>query len=481
MLLFTFFKGVCGMSEKRLKFKMPHVFVLLMLIIMICGILSYVVPAGQYQRVHLDPADETSRMVIDPASFKYVDQTPVSLMTALSSLAGGMSQAADIIFFIFIVGGSIAVLQKSGALEGGLRRLAKGMAGREVATIPVIMVLIVTMTVVMGACEEFIPVIPIMVALALRVGFDSITGAAMIICSTSTGFACSILNPFNVGVAQSISELPPYSGWQFRAVMLAVMFGVTIFLVCRYALKVKKTPQLSAMYEFDRTREEVVEEDEEMPFGAREKSVIAVFLATIVMLVVGVLKFGWYFSEIGALFLGMSIVIGVVAKMGLDGYGQALADGMADICSGALVVGFATGILYILNQGNILDTILHGAATLLQGLPSQASAVGMYVFQCLMNYLIPSGSGQAAVTMPILSPLSDLVGVTRQTAVIAFQLGDGISNAITPTSGVLMASLALAKIPWAKWAKWFLPVMMIQYAIGLAFVIAAQSIGLGPF
>ncbi|MBQ9882800.1 MAG: YfcC family protein [Synergistes sp.] len=469
------------MTEKKPRIKMPHVFVLLMLIITICGLLSYVVPAGQYQRVHLNPADETSRMVIDPASFKYVAQTPVNLMTALSSLAGGMSQAADIIFFIFIVGGSIAVLQKSGALEGALRRLAKGMAGREIATVPVIMLLIVAMTVIMGACEEFIPVIPIMVALAIRIGFDSITGAAMVICSTSAGFACSILNPFNIGVAQSISELPPYSGWQFRLVMLAVIFGITIFLVCQYALKVKKDPQLSPMYEFDRTREEITDEEREVPFGTREKLVITVFIATIVILVIGVLRFEWYLSEIGALFLGMSIIIGIAAKMGLDGYGQALADGMADICSGALVVGFATGILYILNQGNILDTILHGAAALLQGLPSQVSAVGMYVFQCLMNYLIPSGSGQAAVTMPILSPLSDLVGVTRQTAVIAFQLGDGISNAITPTSGVLMASLALAKIPWTKWAKWFLPVMLIQYAVGLAFVVAAQSVGLGPF
>ena len=177
----------------------------------------------------------------------------------------------------------------------------------------------------------------------------------------------------------------------------------------------------------------------------------------------------------------MSIIVAIISKMGFDGYGKNLAEGMADICSGALVVGFATGILYVLTEGNILDTILHGAASLLQGLPSSVSAVGMYIFQCLMNYLIPSGSGQAAVTMPILAPLADLVGVTRQTAVLAFQLGDGISNAITPTSGVLMASLALAKVPWTKWAKWFLPVMLMQYGIGLVFVVIAQLMQLGPF
>ena len=470
------------MEEKKKRgFKMPHVFVLLMMIILVCAILSYIVPAGQYSRVHIDPADETSRLIIDPDSFEYIDRTPIGIMTLLSSLAGGMAQAADIIFFIFIVGGSIAILQKSGALEGAMRSLARSMDGKEVIMIPIIMSAIVAMTVVMGACEEFIPLIPITVALALRAGFDSITGTAMIICSTAAGFACSILNPFNIGVAQKIAELPYQSGWQFRLIMLGIMFGATIAAVCRYAVKVKKNPQISSMHDFDQTRDEITQEDRDIPFGVREKIIMLVFIATIVMLVVGVLKWEWYFYEIGALFLGMSIIVAIISKMGFDGYGKNLAEGMADICSGALVVGFATGILYVLTEGNILDTILHGAASLLQGLPSSVSAVGMYIFQCLMNYLIPSGSGQAAVTMPILAPLADLVGVTRQTAVLAFQLGDGISNAITPTSGVLMASLALAKVPWTKWAKWFLPVMLMQYGIGLVFVVIAQLMQLGPF
>lgn len=469
------------METKKKRFKMPHVFVLLMIIILVCGLLSYIVPAGQYDRVHLDPADEGSRMIIDPASFHTVEQTPVSLMTLLGALAGGMAQAGDIIFFIFIVGGSIAILQKSGALEASLMRLAKAMDGKEIAIIPIMMSFIVAMSVVMGACEEFIPLIPVMVALSLRCGFDSITGTAIVICSTAAGFACSILNPFNVGVAQSIAELPAFSGAWYRIIMLVVLFGATIFMVCRYAIKIKKNPELSPMYEFDRTREEVTTDAEDLPFGTKEKAIMIVFLLTIVMLVVGVLKWGWYFSEIGGLFLAMGIIIAIIAGMGLDGYGKNLADGMADICGGALVVGFATGILWILTQGNILDTILHGASTLLNGLPAAVSAVGIYIFQCVMNYLIPSGSGQAAVTMPIIAPLSDLVNVTRQTAVIAFQLGDGISNAITPTSGVLMASLALGKVPWGKWAKWFLPIMLVQYGIGLVFVIIAQVIHLGPF
>lgn len=469
-------------AEKKRKFKVPHVFALLMIIILICGILSYIVPAGVYDRVQFtDPNTGKTRTIIDPDSFHRVDQTPVGLMTLLSSLAGGMAQVSDIIFFVFIVGSSVSILQASGAIEGGLLRVAKALKGKEVIVIPIIMILITTLGVIMGICEEMIPLIPIMVALALQIGFDSITGTAMIIGSTAAGFSCSILNPFNIGVAQGIAELPAYSGAWYRVIMLVVMLGATIFMVCRYAVKVKKDPKISSMYAFDQTREELTMEQKDIKFGIREKISLIVFLLTIVLLVWGVIVKGWYLEEIGALFLGMAIIVAIVSNMGLDGFGKNLAEGMTNICSGALVIGVANGILWILTQGNILDSILHGAATLLQNLPSWISAVGMYIFQCLMNYLIPSGSGQAAVTMPILAPLSDLVGVTRQTAVIAFQLGDGISNAITPTSGVLMASLALAKIPWEKWAKWFLPILLVQYGIGLVFVILAQIIQLGPF
>ncbi len=468
--------------EKNRKFKVPHVFSLLMLVILFCSILTYIVPAGVYDRVDFtDPNTGSTRTIIDPDSFHYVDKTPVGLMTFLSSLAGGMAKASDIIFFVFIVGGSIGLLQDSGAIEGGLLRLAKKLQGKELIVIPVVMILITTLSVIMGACEEMIPLIPIMVALALQVGFDSITGTAMIIGSTACGFSCSILNPFNVGVAQGIAELPPFSGAWYRIVMLVVMLGVTIFMICRYAMKVKKNPSLSPMYEFDRTREELNVDEKDVKFGTQEKICLVIFLLTIVLLVWGVIAKGWYFYEIGALFLGMAILVAIVSRMGLDGFGKSLANGMTNICSGALVIGFATGILYVLTEGNILDTILHAAASVLQHLPSALTAVGMYIFQCLMNYLIPSGSGQAAVTMPILAPLSDLVGVTRQTAVVCFQLGDGISNAITPTSGVLMASLALAKIPWEKWAKWFLPIMLVQYGLGIVFVVVAQLIHLGPF
>lgn len=462
------------MKEK--KFKIPHVFVLLMIIILFAAILSYIIPAGAYDRVEVD-----GRELIDADSFHYIDRTPVGLMALLASMSGGMLQAAEIIFFVFIVGGSIGVLQDSGAIEGGLIRLSKALAGKETLIVPIVMLIISAASATMGACEEMMPLIPIMVALAIAVGFDSIVGCAMIIASTASGFAGAVMNPFTVGVAQGIAGLPPMSGAGFRIVMYIGMITISIFMVSRYARKVKKEPTLSSMYEFDQTREELTGEKEDAPFGIREKLSLLAFLAALVLLVWGVMERGWYFSEIGALFLGMSIVVAIISKMGLNGYGTSLSNGMANVAGGALVIGIATGILVVLTEGNIMDTILHAAATLLSNLPEQVSAVGMYIFQCLLNFLVPSGSGQAAITMPILAPLGDLVGVTRQTAAICFQLGDGISNAITPTSGVLMASLALGKVPWAKWAKFYLPILLMQYALGLVFVIAAQCMHLGPF
>ena len=464
-------------ETKKRRFKVPHVFTLLMIIILVCGLLSYVIPAGVYDRVE-DPT--TGRMVVDPDSFHQVEATPVSLMTLLSALNGGMDQASGIVFFVFVVGAAIGVLSKSGSMEAGIMALARMMKGKEIAVIPIMVTVVSIMAIIIGTTEEMIPLVPMFLSLSLACGFDSLIAVAMVSCSCAAGFACSILNPFNVGVAQGIAQLPAYSGSGFRLIMAIVFISVTIILLMRYAMKIKKDPTLSPMYEIDSKRD-LVDAEDAIEFDTPKKLSMLVFAATIAIMIFGVIKYGWYFSEISGLFLAMSIIVAFINKMGFDGYGKALADGMTDIAQGALVVGVATGILWILTQGNILDSILHGAASILTQLPSQVSAVGMYIFQCFMNYLIPSGSGQAGVTMPILAPLADLTGVTRQTAVIAFQLGDGISNAFTPTSGPLMAVLGMAGVPWPKWAKFFGPIMLIQYGIGLVFVIIAQSIQLGPF
>ncbi|MEG0291578.1 MAG: AbgT family transporter [Anaerovoracaceae bacterium] len=464
------------MKTKK-KFKVPHVYVLLLSMILICVALTYIIPAGQYQMTTLPDGRE----IVDASSFENVKNTPVSLMGFLSSVPRGMVESAMIIFFIFIVGGSFNVLQDTGAIEAGLGRLTKILNGKETIIIPVIMIVFSLGGAIIGMAEETLPFIPIMVSLAVAMGFDSITGTAMVLCGAGAGFAGAFMNPFTVGVAQGIAGLPLFSGMAFRAAMYGVLLVLTIGFVFRYAKKVKKDPTLSSMYEIDLAREDKLDLSNLHEFGKREKLILLVFLASIGILIFGVVKYHWYMNEISALFLGMAIVVSIISKMGLNGFANSLAEGMAAIAAGALIVGFARGILVVMTDGNIIHPILNSAATFLGQLPSAITAVGMYIFQCLLNFIVPSGSGQAAVSIPIMAPLADLVDVTRQTACVAFQLGDGISNIFTPTSGYFMAGLALAKIPWTTWAKWILPLILAQYLIGGVFVVIAQMINLGPF
>ena len=465
--------------EKK-KFVVPHVYILLLILILIFSILSYIVPANvyDYHDVVVNPDTGATRSVVDPDTYHAVEQTPVSLLQFLTAVPRGMQESAQIIFFIFIVGGAMTVLQETKAIEAGMGRMIKAMKDKTLLLIPIIMFLFSLCGSVFGMAEETIPFIPIFVSLMIAAGFDSITGVAVVLCGAGAGFAGAFINPFTIQVAQGIAELPLLSGMTFRIVMYICMVVLMVAMVMRYAVKVRKNPQISVMHDFDKTREDVADLDALPAFGGKEKAILVVFLAAIVLLVYGVIKMGWYMDEIAALFLGMSMIVAAIGGLGFNGYANALSKGMADIAGGALVVGFARGILVVMTDGNILYTILHGAASLLNGLPAMVSAAGMYVFQCLLNFIVPSGSGQAAVSMPIMAPLADLVGVTRQTACIAFQLGDGISNIFTPTSGYFMAGLALAKVPWSKWAKWFLPILGLQYLLGLIFVLVAQGIGL---
>lgn len=464
------------MGNKKKKLAVPHVYILLIGLILICGLLSYIIPAGQYDMTMVG-----TREVVDAATYHTVEATPVTLMQFLSAVPRGMTESAQIIFFIFMIGGAFGVLQETRAIEAGIGRLLSILKGKTWVIIPIIIILFSLGGAVFGMSEETIPFIPIFVSLCIAMGYDSITGAAIVLCGSSAGFAGAFMNPFTMQVAQGIAELPLMSQMGFRVVIYIVMVSVTSVFILRYASKVKKNPKRSCMYEFDRSREDMIDLDRLQAFGAKEKAILLVFVGSIALLIYGVIQWGWYMDEISAVFLGMSMIVAVIAKMTPNEYAAVLGKGMAEIAGGALVVGFARGVLVILTDGNILHTILHAASVLLGSLPSMVSAVGMYIFQCLLNFMVPSGSGQAAVSIPIMAPLGDLVGVTRQTACIAFQLGDGISNIFTPTSGYFMAALALAKIPWAKWAKWILPLIGLQYGIGAIFVIIAQVMQLGPF
>lgn len=465
-----------NLKGKKVK-KFPHVYVILLSVVVICAILTYFLPAGMYDTV----LTEDGREVVDPETYHLVEKSPVNLFGVLNSVPKGMVETAGIIFFIFIVGGSFGVVEATGAFEAGIGKITKAMSGKERAIIPIVMFVFSLGGAVFGMAEETLPFIPIMVTLAIALGFDSLTGVGIVLAGAGAGFAGAFMNPFTVGVAQGIAGLPLFSGMGFRVIAYFVMVTVAVAFMYLYAGRVKKKPELSSMYEFDKSREDILDLDKIRDLNTNDKLVLMTVSITIILLVFGVIKFGWYIQEISALFLGMSIVVAIFGKLGFNGFGENLVNGMANMAGGALVVGFARAILVVLTEGNIMDTILYITSNAVSSLPSSLTSLGMYVFQCLLNFIIPSGSGQAAVSIPLMAPLADIVGITRQTAVLAYQFGDGISNIFTPTSGYFMAGLALAKVPWNKWAKWILPMILLQYLAGAILVLIANYIQFGPF
>ena len=462
-------KANAQQSVKK-KFKMPHVLVILFSIIIIAAISTYLVPAGSYERV--ENAD--GRTVVVDGSYAQTESNPASFLAIFEAVHTGMVNSAAIIFYIFIVGGAFGILRASGAIEGAVHNIAHKLKNKEMLIIPILMTIFALGGAMMGLAEETIAYMTIVIPLVIMLGYDSMVGAAIILVGTAAGFTAAFMNPFTIGVAQGIAEIPIFSGMGLRIVFFVIFLSVSIWYVMRYAKKIKADPTKSIMYGEESA---LKVSDEKVAFETRHKWAFAVLGLTLVALAFGVIKFGWYLTEIAGLFLLMGVVIGVVTKMSFSDAAEAFIKGCETVVMGALIVGIANAILVVLQNGAIMDTILYGMASAVGHLPPSLTAFGMYMVQCLTNYIVPSGSGQAALTMPIMTPLADLVGVTRQTAVLAFQFGDGISNIFTPTSGYFMAGLAIAGISWIKWVRWIWPLILIQYTLGAIFVIIAQMIG----
>jgi uncharacterized ion transporter superfamily protein YfcC len=324
-----------------------------------------------------------------------------------------------------------------------------------------------------GMCEEAIPFVLIFVPLALALGYDSIVGVSLTFLAAGVGFAGAFVNPFTLQIAQGIAGIPLLSGMGYRIVVWTIATGVTIAWVMVYGARVKKDPTRSPMYELDRTRrEEILARREEVAvFTWRHGLSLGILAATIVTMIVGAARFGWFIIEIGGLFFAMGILTGIVSGMDPNRLAKAFVEGCKDMAGAALIVGFAGGILVILEAGNVMDTILHGMASVTAHLPGVVSAWAMYGIQLVVNFFIPSGSTKAALTMPLMAPLAHLSGITTQTAVLAYQLGDGFTNMIIPTSGVTVGTLAMAKIPYEKWFRWNLPMQVAFVLMSLAFLV----------
>lgn len=466
------------MEKKKKGFKMPHTFVILIACILLVAIGTYLIPAGTYDRVEMPDG----RMVVDADSFTKVEQNPTGFFDLFKSIPNGMVAAADIIFFIFIVGGCFAIVMATGALQKGIGRLALAAQGKEKMLIPIVMAIFALGGSTFGMTEECIAFIPLGVALARAIGYDAVVGAAMVILGAACGFTAGFMNPFTVGVAQGIAELPLFSGIPMRIVIWFIMIIITSLYVLRYAGKVKGDPKLSLVADLEvEEKHKAIDLSTAEKMGGRDIAIVLTVVVIMAVLVYGVFKYGWYLTEICALFVIMGVIAGFLGGFGPSRIATEFVAGAKDIVFGALVVGVARAILVVMENGMIIDSVVHALASVIAALPKSIAAIGMYVVQVIINFFIPSGSGQAAATMPIMTPLADVIGLTRQTAVLAYQFGDGFTNSIIPTSAALMANLSVAKIPYEKWVKFITPLMGIWIVTGAIFMVIATVMNYGPF
>lgn len=439
------------------RLRIPHPLVLLLGCVVLAAAASWVVPAGSFERA-VD--DSTGRTVVVAGTYEPVEPSPVGFFDAMVALPRGMADSADVIFLIFLIGGAFTVVDETGTLRRAVAWLVRALHGRDLMVVPVVSLLFAAGGALQNMQEEIIALIPVLLVLTRRLGFTPMVAVSMSAGSAFVASAFSPINPFQVQIAQRLAEVPLLSGWAFRSSFLVLALVLWVGVTMRYAAATRA----------DVRTDDVVEEDD---MAAGDWGVLALVGLTFVVLVWGLLTQGWDFDRMSALFFVMGTVVGLLAGLGVTGTADAYVKGFREMAYAALLVGFARAIFVVLQDGRIVDTLVHGLFTPLEGLPTLASALGMVGAQALIHVPVPSVSGQAVLTMPVLIPLADLLGMSRQVTILAYQYGGGLCDLVTPTNGALMAILATAGVRYDEWLRFAGPL----YA-GLV-VLGAVSIAIG--
>jgi len=460
------------------KFVFPNTYVIIILMMIVAVLLTWIIPSGEFERVK----DEVSKQsIIIPGTFKYIENNPISFLQIPIYIMKGLAKASDIVFLVIIVGGAFNIIIETGMFQSFAGRLTKVFSNKEVLIIPAFSTIFALACTTMGV-NTFIGFAPIAVIIARSIGYDAIVGVSMVALGGAIGFSTGTFNPFTTGVAQSIAGLPIFSGVGYRFICLVVFLIVTNIYIIWYAKKVKANPEASVVYEMEQENKKVeVSEKQHDKIEGRHYLVLLIVIACFVLLVYGSQNWKWKLQENAAMFLWMGVLSGFAYGFGPSRIAEEFTKGAKKLVYGALMIGMANGISLILADGKILDTTVQYLGGLLVVLPSHAQAAGMFLMQLLINGLITSGSGQAAATMPIMLPVADIIGMTKQTAVLAFNFGDGLSNYILPTSSALMGFIAMVGISYSNWMKFMWRLFLIWTVVGAVLVIVANSINYGPF
>lgn len=451
-------------------------FVPLIIMILACAIVSYFVVPGAYDR---DTVDGVTRVLAD--SYHSVDRTPVSVFDVFRSIPEGLTATANMMFCVMIIGGIVEIYKRTDTVGAAINSVLRSSEKlNSLLIVAIVMIVFFIFGGILGWSEHIIPFVPIIISLAISLGYDSLVGMAI------SGFACLIsfaVAPFNiytVGISHTIAELPMFSGWGLRFVALICVWALSLIWVLRYAKKIKADPSKSLMKDVD-TSSLQIPIDPELKFDTPKKLSAIILGISILITIYGILKLKWSYTEMAATFMIGGVLVAIINKINVTDTITMILDGCKGAFNGALIIGVARAVQWTMTKGGLIDPLVHGLSKLMASASAYVSTVGMFVVNFFINALIPSGSGQATAVMPIMIPLADMLGITRQTAVLAFQFGDGISNTFWFTNGTLLIYLSLAKVPLKKWYKFILPLHGLFLVLQLVFLFIAVQTGYGPF
>ena len=467
--------------NKKRSFQMPHVFVIIFAIMILVTLLSYIIPSGVFERI----TSESGVPIVNPDNFTFVEnENPISFQDFFSSIYTGFVEGATIIGSLLICSGCLAIFNQTGALESGINKLIKVSHGKNIVALIIFYIYFAGMN-IMGAGETTYPFFPIVTAIIVSLGYDKLTAAGTILFASTAGFACGMVNLFTTGISQQIVGLPMFSGIGYRFIVFVVLFIIGLVSVLLYSTKIKKDPNKSYIAsEYKQQLEEAKnteKEDDKIKSSLNGKQIatLILFLAVIIFTAYGCLKLGFGLGQFAAYYVVFAIIIAFVFKIDSTSFCKTFTKGASQVLTAAFAIGLARSVMVLLNQGKIMDTLVYYMGNSLQGKSTLVTILLIYLFVTAMNFLVTSGSGKAVMMMPIMSPLGSMLGINQQVMVLTYQLGDGLTNQLWPSAGLVACSLC--GVDYSSWLKMSWKTFAIMIASGYVLIVIANSIGYGPF